>query len=68
MTYVVEHRPAIHRLWFRDAEGDRWIAADDAGFVAGASTPMGYGLAAVARRSGAMSLAAASQQLAERTP
>ena len=39
-------RPEIHRLWFH-GEGDRWIAADDVGFVSAPVTPMGSGLVAV---------------------
>src|SRR5262245_49367111 len=43
LVYLAEHRPAVHRLWFRDTRADRWLAAPDARFVAGAATPMGYG-------------------------
>ena len=46
LAYLAEVRPAVHRLWFRDAR-ERWIAAADVGFVTGAATPMGSGLAAV---------------------
>jgi copper chaperone NosL len=49
LTYLVEARPQVHRLWFRDARGDRWLDAADTRFVPGATTPMGYGLAAVER-------------------
>lgn len=42
---ALPHR-AVHRLWFRDAQRDRWIAAADVRFVQGADTPMGFGLAA----------------------
>lgn len=48
LTYLIEAHPSVHRLWFRDARGDRWLAADATRFAPGATTPMGYGLAAVA--------------------
>ena len=46
LRYLAEVRPVIHRLWFRDAHGDRWIASGDVRFARGADTPMGSGLAA----------------------
>ena len=44
--YLAEHRPVVHRLWFRDHRRDRWTAASDVRFVRGVDTPMGSGLAA----------------------
>ena len=65
LTYLVEAHPAVHRLWFRDSRGDRWLAADDTRFVPGAATPMGYGLAAVARGTpGSLALADARARVA----
>ena len=65
MTYVARHHPAVHRLWFRDARADRWLAADEVGFVPGATTPMGFGLAAVPRATpGALTLAQAEAAVA----
>jgi copper chaperone NosL len=65
MTYLARHHPAVHRIWFRDARADRWLAAADAGFVPGAQTPMGFGLAAVPRATpGALPLAAAEAAVA----
>ena len=49
LTYLVEHHPSVHRLWFRDSRGDRWLSAEETAFVPGATTPMGYGLAAVSK-------------------
>jgi hypothetical protein len=46
LRYLVQHRPAVHRLWFRDHRSDRWTAASDVRFVRGVDTPMGSGLAA----------------------
>ena len=46
LRYLAEARPAVHRLWFRDAGRDRWIAASEVRFARGADTPMGSGLAA----------------------
>ena len=46
LGYLAEVHPRVHRLWFRDAGRDRWIAAADVWFARGAATPMGSGLAA----------------------
>ncbi|HET7503259.1 MAG TPA: hypothetical protein VFK02_19700 [Kofleriaceae bacterium] len=46
LAYLARAPRHVHRLWFRDAARDRWIAAADVRFVRGADTPMGYGLAA----------------------
>jgi hypothetical protein len=46
LRYLAEAHPAVHRLWFRDARRDRWIAAGEVRFARGADTPMGSGLAA----------------------
>ena len=57
LTYLDQHRPAVHRLWFH-GEGETWIPADRVGFVGAAVTPMGSGLVAVERGTpGARSLA-----------
>jgi copper chaperone NosL len=37
------------RAWFHDSRGERWLPEAEAGFVPSARTPMGHGLAAVAR-------------------
>ncbi len=65
LSYVAEHHPAVHRLWFRDARGDRWLTAGDARFLPGATTPMGYGLAAVdATTPGGITMAEARARVA----
>ena len=46
LDYLGAVRPEVHRLWFH-GEGDRWIAAEDVGFVSAPATPMGSGLVAV---------------------
>jgi len=46
LRYLRERRPRVHRLWFH-GEGETWIPADQVGFVAAATTPMGSGLIAV---------------------
>jgi copper chaperone NosL len=57
LDYLEARRPAVHRLWFH-GEGERWLAADEVGFVAAEATPMGSGLLAVeAATPGARSLA-----------
>jgi hypothetical protein len=47
VRYLEERKPEVHRIWFHDSTRDRWLSADEVGFVAGATTPMNYGLAAV---------------------
>lgn len=65
LRYVDEHHPAVHRIWFHHAGEDRWLAADDTGFVTGATTPMGFGLAATERTTpGAIGLDQARQVVA----
>lgn len=57
LDYLAAHHPRVHRLWFH-GEGDRWIAADEVGFLRSHVTPMGSGLVAVdAGTPGAMTLA-----------
>ena len=46
MQWIEQHHPKLHRLWFH-GEGDRWIPADQAGFVQTGETPMASGLLAV---------------------
>ncbi len=46
LDYLAEKQPRVHRLWFH-GEGDRWIPAEEVGFVATKATPMGSGLLAV---------------------
>ena len=65
MKYVDEHHPAVHRSWFHDRAADRWLAGDDVGFVTGATTPMGFGLAATERTTpGALTLEQARRWVA----
>ena len=65
VRYRQAHAPEVHRLWFHDSTSDRWLSAAEVGFVGGATTPMGYGLAAVpAQTPGAIGLDAASARLA----
>jgi copper chaperone NosL len=49
LRYLDEHHPKIHRLWFHHATADRWLPADEVGFLTGGVTPMGSGLLAVER-------------------
>ncbi|CAN5881755.1 hypothetical protein BH11MYX3_BH11MYX3_18930 [soil metagenome] len=60
LRYLDQHQPRVHRLWFHDSVADRWLPADEVGFVTGGTTPMGSGLLAVERGTrGAIDLAAA---------
>jgi copper chaperone NosL len=70
LRYLAEVHPAVHRLWFHDARGDRWLAASDVRFAPGADTPMGYGLAATdaVGAPGGLGLEAAAARVARRAP
>jgi hypothetical protein len=71
LSYLAQAHRAVHRLWFRDASRDRWLAAGDVRFVRGAATPMGYGLAAAAAENaapGALTLDQATQVVLRRQP
>lgn len=60
LRYLDERRPDVHRMWFHEHAGSRWLAADEVGFLTGASTPMAFGLAATDRGApGAIDLDAA---------
>jgi hypothetical protein len=56
-------------MWFHDSTSERWLSGDEVGFVSGATTPMGYGLAAVPRSTpGAIDLERARRQLVRSKP
>lgn len=60
LRYLDQHHPHVHRLWFHHSVEDRWLPADEVGFLTGGTTPMGSGLLAVERGThGAIDLAAA---------
>jgi copper chaperone NosL len=62
--YVDAEQPHVHRIWFHDSTGDRWLTPEEVGFVPGARTPMNYGLAAVPSTTpGALALDAARARL-----
>lgn len=66
MRYLDERAPAVHRIWFHDRSEARWLGADEVGFVPGATTPMGFGLAATDRSTaGAMPFADARRWIAD---
>lgn len=46
LRWIAAHPGPVHRLWFH-GEGERWIPADRAAFVAGGASPMASGLLAV---------------------
>jgi hypothetical protein len=61
LRYLDEHHPSLHRLWFHHSISDRWLAVEEVAFTTDASTPMGFGLAAVDRgASGSLDLEAAT--------
>lgn len=46
--FVAEQHPDVHSMFFHHNRENRWIPANDVGFVAIEKTPMGFGIAAVA--------------------
>jgi copper chaperone NosL len=55
--YLREHHGHIHKAWFYDGRGARWLSAADVAFVRVAASPMGSGVMAVHRATpGALSL------------
>ncbi len=55
--YLRDHRGHIHRAWFHEGRGDRWVPAAEVRFVRVAASPMGSGVMAVgAPAPGALSL------------
>jgi hypothetical protein len=56
-SLVAKDRPEPHAVYFHDSTSDRWLLPAEVGFVDSATTPMGFGLAAVpATTAGALSL------------
>ncbi len=55
--YLREHGDTVHRAWFHEGRGDRWLPADGVAFVRVPASPMGSGVMAVpAGTPGALSL------------
>lgn len=65
-AHLAQHRPRVHRLWFRDAARDRWLAASEVRFARVAETPMGYGLAATDAAAGTLGFDEAAAIVARR--
>jgi len=49
MRYASERHPHVRAMYFHDERQDLWRPREQTAFVPGASTPMGYGLAATRR-------------------
>jgi copper chaperone NosL len=47
LRYVAEYRPAVHAMWFRHVDEDRWVRGDQVAFRRVADSPMDWGLGAV---------------------
>lgn len=45
--YLREHDGHIHRAWFHEGRGERWLPASDVGFVRVPASPMGSNVMAV---------------------
>jgi hypothetical protein len=52
IAYVAEGRSPVERAWVRDADADRWIAAESARYRSSPSTPMDYGFEATSSGDG----------------
>lgn len=46
-VWIEEQHPDLHSVFFRHHRESRWLSRDAVGFVAVATTPMGFGFAAV---------------------
>lgn len=58
--YVLAEHPSVRHMWFH-GEGNVWLNESEVGFLTGATTPMGSGLAAVpAGSAGAIGVGEAS--------
>ncbi|MGM0575845.1 MAG: hypothetical protein ACQEXJ_08970 [Myxococcota bacterium] len=58
-AWQADRHADLEGVWFHHVDEDRWIPADDAAFVERSPTPMGYGLGAVDRGQGIVSLSGA---------
>jgi len=59
-AYLAEHPTVARTTWFHDLRQDRWLRESAVGFLSVATSPMGWGLGAVAANSAsAISLDAA---------
>ena len=66
VRYLDERRPAVHAVYVHHLSDERWLLLRDAAFLAGQTTPMGYGLGAVdASTPGALTLDAARMHIAQ---
>jgi copper chaperone NosL len=50
LRYLADDKPHVHALWFHHGHEDRWIPGAEVAFRRVATSPMGWGLAAVDRR------------------
>ncbi len=56
LLHLHEVRPAVHAVYLRHHQHDRWLSREEAAFVDHGPSPMGYDLGAVEReRPGALS-------------
>jgi len=63
MSFIEDRHPDVHRIWLHHMTDDRWLSPEQVGFVP-ATTPMGFGLAAVDRDvAGALDWGAARARL-----
>ena len=67
LRYRATRHPKVHAVYFHAQQGERWLRESEVAFVRADDTPMGYGLAAVPRRTtGAVSLRQAAKMVAAR--
>jgi hypothetical protein len=50
LRYLAEAHPHVHAVYFHHASEDRWLTGDVVAFRRVATSPMGWGLAAVDRK------------------
>lgn len=66
--WLKAHRnDAVHALYFHHYKEDRWLTADEVGFIETSPTPMGFGLGAVEKSTpGAIGLEQAKAKIEQR--
>lgn len=67
LTYLAQHTPRVHAVYFHAVDSDRWIPEADVAFVPVQHTPMAYNLGAVPKGTpGAITYAEAVRQVLRR--
>ena len=64
LSDLAARRPPVHAIYFHDSAKEGWLKPEEVAFVSAATTPMGYGLAAVPRGTpGSLAMEAAAERV-----